>query len=141
MEITDIGVLARRMGISASAIRYYEEIGLITSIGRRGLRRQFGPEAAWQLALIGLGKQAGFSLAEIAEMFGGDMKTLPRERLQDKAAEIDAQINDLTVLRDTIRHVADCPASSHYECPRFRKLMRIAADRSGRSRHTPCTTR
>ena len=43
MILLDIGVLAEKSGVPASTLRYYEEIGLIESLGRRGLRRQFGP--------------------------------------------------------------------------------------------------
>jgi len=128
MEILDIGEVTERTGVSASALRYYDEIGLVTSVGRRGLRRQFGPETIWQLSLISLGKKAGFSLKEIAAMFGkAGLNELPRQTLHARANEIDHQIRDLTVLRDVLRHVADCPAPSHLECPRFRKLLRVAS--------------
>ena len=133
MEILDIGEVTERTGVSASALRYYDEVGLIASVGRRGLRRQFGPETIWQLSLISLGKKAGFSLKEIAAMFGkAGVVELPRKALRDRANEIDRQIQDLAVLRDVIRHVADCPAPSHLECPRFRKLLRVASRPAGR---------
>lgn len=130
MEILDIGDVAERTGVAVSTLRYYDEIGLIASIGRRGLRRQFGPEAVWQIALIALGKKAGFSLEEIAGMFRADGTVdLPRPILHGRADEIDRQIRDLMVLRDALRHVAECPAPSHLECPRFRKLLRVAGRR------------
>lgn len=133
MEILDIGEVTERTGVSASALRYYDEIGLIASVGRRGLRRQFGPETIWQLSLISLGKKAGFSLKEIAAMFGKTgVVELPRQTLHTRANEIDQQIRDLTVLRDMLRHVADCPAPSHLECPRFWKLLRVASRSASR---------
>ena len=49
MDLLDIGVLSERSGMPASTLRYYDEIGLIKSLGRRGLRRQFGPEALTSL--------------------------------------------------------------------------------------------
>lgn len=128
MEILDIGEVTRRTGVPASALRYYDEIGLVASIGRRGLRRQFGPEVIWQLSLISLGKKAGFSLDEIAAILGkAGVVDLPRSTLLARADKIDRQIRDLTVLRDMLSHVADCPAPSHFECPRFRKLLRVAS--------------
>ncbi len=124
----DIGELAARSGLSASALRYYEEIGLITSIGRHGLRRQFGPEALPRIRLVTLGKKAGFSLSEIAALFSADgASALPRSALRVRTREIDRQILELTALRDVIRHVAECPAPNHFECPRFRKLLRVAS--------------
>lgn len=127
MNLLDIGVLSERSGVPASTLRYYEEIGLIESLGRRGLRRQFGPEALTQLALISLGKTAGFSLDEIKEAFGKrGVAALPRQALHRRADDIDAQIRRLTTLRNALRHVAECPAPSHLECPKFRSLMRLA---------------
>lgn len=123
----DIGELAARTGLRASTLRYYDEIGLITSVGRRGLRRQFEPETIRRLGLIALGKAAGFSLSEIAAMFSADGAcAVPREALHARADEVERQIQELMLLRDMIRHVAECPAPSHLECPRFRKLLRIA---------------
>lgn len=64
-----------------------------------------------------MGKSAGFSLEEIVEMFRENgMPDMPRTGLHQKPDEIDRQIRELTVLRDTLRHVAECPAPSHMEC-------------------------
>lgn len=135
MKLLDIGELSRSAGVSPSTLRYYEEIGLISSAGRKGLRRQFPPGARLQLALIAMGKSAGFSLDEIAGMFGRNgMPDLPRDVMHAKADEIDRQIHELTALRDTLRHVADCPAPSHMECPTFRRLVDLAGKRGGRRR-------
>src|SRR3546814_12001466 len=70
MKIMDIAELAKQSGMPASTLRYYEEKGLIESIGRRGLRRLFGPEVLERLSLIALGRAAGFSLDEIGGLFG-----------------------------------------------------------------------
>jgi len=135
MNFLDIGEVATRSGIKPSALRYYEEAGLISSVSRHGLRRQFPPEVLLQLKLIAMGKSAGFSLDEIAGMFGRNgMPDLPRDVMHAKADEIDRQIHELTALRDTLRHVADCPAPSHMECPTFRRLVDLAGKRGGRRR-------
>ena len=65
----DIAEVARRSGIPASTLRFYEEKGLIASVGRQGLRRRFAPGVLDQLALIALGRASGFSLDEIRGMF------------------------------------------------------------------------
>lgn len=133
MKLLDIGEVAAQSGIKPSALRYYEEAGLISSVSRHGLRRQFPPEVLLQLKLISMGKLAGFSLDEITGMFGRNgTPDLPRDALHRKADEIDRQIRELTALRDTLRHVADCPAPSHMECPTFRRLMDAAGSRGGR---------
>ncbi|UWQ78165.1 helix-turn-helix domain-containing protein [Leisingera sp. S132] len=128
MKLLDIGEVADRSGVAPSALRYYEDLGLITSAARKGLRRQFGPEVLLQLSLITLGKAAGFSLQEIAGMFGKDgQPDLPREQLHARADALEVQIRELTLLKEALRHVADCPAPSHLECPKFQKLLRAGS--------------
>ncbi len=127
MNLIDIGELSRRSGMPPSALRYYEEVGLIRPDGRKGLRRQYGPETLTQLTLITMGKLAGFSLDEISAMFSaGGAPALPRLDLQQRADQIDRQIKSLTTLSKALRHVAECPAPSHMECPSFQRLMRLA---------------
>jgi len=133
MKNLDIAEVAEEAGLPASTLRYYEEIGLISSIGRHGLRRQFGPQTILQLSLIALGKSAGFSLEEIAGMFGQDgQPNLPRPALHARADELDRQIRNLSALRNALRHVAECPAPSHLDCPKFQRLLRVASRREAR---------
>ena len=54
----DINEVSKASGLPASTLRYYEQKGLIKSIGRRGLRRAFNPRVVQQLALIALGRAA-----------------------------------------------------------------------------------
>ncbi|MEF2074851.1 helix-turn-helix domain-containing protein [Consotaella aegiceratis] len=123
----DIGELSAQAGIPPSTLRYYEDVGLIRSVARHGLRRQYDPDVLLRLSLIQLGKSAGFTLSEIAAMVGQDGQLdLPRADLHAKADAIERQIGNLQVLRDMLRHVADCPAPSHLECPSFRKLIKVA---------------
>jgi DNA-binding transcriptional MerR regulator len=125
----DISEVVRRSGVPASTLRFYEEKGLITSVGRRGLRRLFDPGVLERLALIALGRGAGFSLDEIALMFAPDGRPrVDRQMLAAKAEELDRTIRRLGALRDGLRHAAACPAPSHLECPTFRRLLRAAAD-------------
>ena len=136
MIFLDIGEVAERTGIKPSALRYYEEMGLISSVTRHGLRRQFPPEVLLQLNLIAMGKAAGFTLEEIAGIFGRDgTPTLPREALHRKADELDRQIRKLAALSDTLRHVAECSAPTHMDCPTFRRLVDVAG------RHTKAQSR
>jgi len=132
VKILDIGEVAAKTGTRPSTLRYYEEVGLISSIGRQGLRRQFGPDVLLRLKLIALGKSAGFALDEIAGMFGKDGSlNLPRAAVHAKADDIDRQIRELTALRNTMRHVAECRAPSHLECPKFRRLLNVTVKRGG----------
>ncbi len=129
----DIGELARLSGAAPSALRFYEEKGLIRSIGRRGLRRQYAPEAVDRMALITLGRAAGVSLSDIGRMLPPDGKArVDRQLLAARAGEFDQQIRRLTRLRDGLRHAAECKAPDHLECPRFRRLMGLAVSRAAR---------
>jgi DNA-binding transcriptional MerR regulator len=81
-----------------------------------------------RLALIALGRNAGFSLDEIALMFAPDGRPhIDRGMLAAKAEELDRTIRKLRAMRDGLRHAAACPAPSHMECPTFRRLLRAAA--------------
>jgi len=124
----DIAEVARRSGLPASTLRFYEEKGLISSVGRQGLRRLFNPRVLEQLALIALGRAAGFSLDEIARMLGAEGNPkIDRELLVSKADELDRTMQKLMAMRDGLRHAAVCSAPSHMECPTFRRLLGLAA--------------
>jgi DNA-binding transcriptional MerR regulator len=136
----DIAEVARRSGIAASTLRFYEEKGLITSIGRQGLRRRFDPGVLDQLALIALGQTAGFSLDEIRSMFSSNgQPDIDRRMLSAKADEIDRMVKRLKAVSKSLRHAAVCPAPSHGECPTFQRLLRAAgsAGREPRLRTSP----
>jgi DNA-binding transcriptional MerR regulator len=128
MRDLDITEVVRRSGVPASTLRFYEEKGLIATTGRRGLRRLFDPGVLERLALIALGRAAGFSLDEIARMFAPDGRPrIDRKMLAAKAEELDGTIRELSVMRDGLRHAIACTAPSHMECATFRRLMRAAA--------------
>ncbi|MGO2392138.1 MAG: helix-turn-helix domain-containing protein [Halomonas sp.] len=128
--VLDISELSRKSGIPASKLRYYEEVGLIRSVGRNGLRRVFETNVLTRLSLIALGQVAGFSLAEIREMLDSERRPeIDREMVGAKADLLDRRIKELTALRDGLRHVVTCKAPSHLECPTFQRFMRIAQTR------------
>jgi DNA-binding transcriptional MerR regulator len=88
----------------------------------------FNPSVLERLALIALGRAAGFSLDEMALMFAPDGRPrIDREMLAAKAEELDRTIRKLSAMRDGLRHAAACPARSHMECPKFRRFLRAAA--------------
>jgi DNA-binding transcriptional MerR regulator len=124
----DIAAVVKQSGIPASTLRFYEEKGLIRSIGRRGLRRLFQAGILERLAIISLGRSAGFSLQEISGMFAPDGRPrINRQMLAAKAEELDKTIRKLSAMRNGLRHAAVCPAPSHMECPKFRRYLEAAA--------------
>ena len=124
----DISEVARRTGLSAATLRYYEKRGLIASLSAQGTRRQFAPTVLDQLALVALGQAAGLSLDEVHSMLSPTGKpNIDRKLLAAKASELDATIRQLSAVRRGLRHAAVCPAPSHAECPTFKKLLKAAA--------------
>lgn len=124
----DIAEVAKKAGVPASTLRFYEEKGLIAPLGRQGLRRRYAPGVLDQLALIALGRSAGFSLEDIAAMFSADgQPNIDRQMLSAKADALDAMVKRLRAMSRGLRHAAVCPAPSHSECPTFRRLLRAAA--------------
>ncbi|MFC7292996.1 helix-turn-helix domain-containing protein [Hirschia litorea] len=128
--------VAKITGLPASTLRYYEEKGLIKSVGRKGLSRLFEPDIIEQLEFIALARIARFSLKDIAAMFSRNgAYHVDRQLLKEKAKTLDDEIKRLTAVRDGLLHVSDCMASSHSECPRFQKLLRVAAKKQSRDKH------
>jgi len=124
----DISEVARRSGVAASALRYYERKGLIRTLASAGSRRQFAPAVLDQLALIALGQAAGFSLDEIRAMFtpGGE-PDIDRALLAAKADELERMVRRLRSMIEGLRHAAACPAPSHAACPSFQRLLKAAS--------------
>lgn len=124
----DIAEVARRSGVPASTLRFYEEKGVIASVGRQALRRRFDPGVLDQLALIALGQAAGFTLDEIRSMFSPrGTPSIDRRMLTAKAEELDATIKRLKAMSEGLKHAAACRAPSHAECPSFQRLLKAAA--------------
>lgn len=125
----DISKVAKKSGVPASTLRFYEEKGLIRSVGRHGIRRVFSEGVLERLELIALGRVAGFSLEEIADILGSEEQPIiDRGLLLRKASELDYTIQKLVAMRDGLQHAAACKAPNHLECPRFRRLMKLAAN-------------
>jgi MerR family redox-sensitive transcriptional activator SoxR len=124
----DIAEVAQRSGLKPSTLRYYEQRGLIAADGRRGLRREYDDGVLTRLALIALGRRAGFTLDEIGVLFcpqGGKLE-LSRQELQDQARKLRSQAQELKATADLLHHIAACSAPSHLECPRFQAILKDA---------------
>jgi DNA-binding transcriptional MerR regulator len=124
----DISEVAKRSGVAASALRYYEAKGLIHPLESGAARRKFAPGVLDQLALIALGQAAGFSLDEIGSMFKPNGEpAIDRKMLIAKADDMDRTVKRLKVMSEGLRHAAACRAPSHMQCPTFRRLLKAAA--------------
>jgi DNA-binding transcriptional MerR regulator len=131
-----IGELARRAGTAPSALRYYEQIGLLPPAERAGGKRHYPPSSAERLALVHLYQDAGFTLNEISELLAA--RSRPRaswSRLAErKIAELDARIAEAQRAKDLLEHALDCPHNDLLTCPNFRAAVQArlkAGSRAG----------
>ncbi len=114
-----IGELAKRAGVQASAIRYYESLGLISAPERAGGKRRYSADTLLRLNAIQLFKQAGFSMAELQLLMKSD--PLPdqaalSELTDRKTREIDDLIEKLHVMKVLLAAVRRCGCLTAEEC-------------------------
>ncbi|HHS9671870.1 TPA: MerR family transcriptional regulator [Klebsiella michiganensis] len=124
MKALDIRQIADLSGVTPSALRYYEKKGLIQPVGRHGLRRQYHENVLNKLQLIALGQAAGFTLDELAAMFGSQAGvTIDRGLLLQRAKEIDATVRKLQLLSRGLKHAARCTQPEHRHCEEFKRVV------------------
>lgn len=113
-----IGEVARDAGIAATALRYYEQIGLVPPPARLGGQRRYEDSILARLEVIQLCKSAGFALEEIQLLFADDAPGRPASRAlaEAKLAEIDAQVESLARARAVIEWGMRCRCPSIDAC-------------------------
>jgi MerR family redox-sensitive transcriptional activator SoxR len=117
-----IGQLSTRSGVATSALRYYEDLGLIGSERSGGNQRRYAQATLRRVAFIRSAQRVGLTLDEIAEA----LATLPAGRTPTKAdwsrlsrswrPRIDAQIERLERLRDKLDSCIGCGCLSLRTC-------------------------
>lgn len=119
-DLLDIGEVRARTGLPASTLHYYERHGLIQSVGRSGLRRQYQPEVIEHLAVIVLCQRAGFRLDEISELLATGGEPAWKDLAARKLAEVRAHIRTLRLIERGITHALECPSDNVLHCEHFR---------------------
>ncbi|MEX0827044.1 MAG: heavy metal-responsive transcriptional regulator [Acidimicrobiia bacterium] len=119
-----IGEVARKVGVATSAIRFYEESGLLPEPERtRSGYREYAPAVIDRLMFIRAGQAVGFTLAELKEVLGirdrGDLPCSHVAELVDRhIGDIDQRIRDLRRLRKDLAAVAETAARfDPTDCP------------------------
>jgi DNA-binding transcriptional MerR regulator len=136
-DLIDIGEVTDRSGLAASALRFYEREGLIKSVARSGLRRQYAPEVLQRLAAISLARLSGFTIAEIRLLFatnGTPEEWKPLAAV--KVEELSAQIERLEFLRTNLQHALGCKSPNIWSCKYFQHALATAHEDGG-PRRTP----
>ncbi len=116
-----IGELSARTGVAASALRYYESLGLIAKPRRQSTRRVYSPDAVDYVSVIQLARRCGFRLDEIGVLLRSVAKAGPpsavwRSLAATKRAEIDHTIRQLQEMRQLLDDVDACQCPSILEC-------------------------
>lgn len=131
-ELT-IGELATRTGVAASALRYWEELGLLPAVTRVAGQQRYAPSTVDRVGEVLLLQEAGYTLRELKalitaqETHDGEWRELARRKL----AELDHRIAQAQAARTLIAHGLACPHEDIRTCPNRTSV--IAARLAGAS--------
>lgn len=120
--LLSIGALSERTGVPATALRYYDELGLVRPAARAAGRRRYAASAVRDVGLILFLREIGFSLAEIKRFIAGDRQSI-RDMIDHKLAELAEQQHRIEAARTALEHGRRCPASEPVRCPRFWSII------------------
>jgi DNA-binding transcriptional MerR regulator len=135
-HLLSIGELSDRTGVAITALRYYDEIGVVRPIERVGGRRRYDPDAVRAVGVVLFLQEVGFSLADVIGLMTRSWPLAPdgtepddrdavaeaagwRALVDRKLAEIEAQQVRLGAAREALEHGRACPAGDPARCPRF----------------------
>jgi DNA-binding transcriptional MerR regulator len=123
-----IGEVARRSGVAATTLRYYEDSGLLRPPSRVAGRRRYDQSVMTRLEVIGLCKAAGFSLDEIRVLLtdGDPGRPASRTLAESKLIDIDAQMATLRRAREIIEWAMNCPCATVDACCCGTQVLRSA---------------
>jgi MerR family redox-sensitive transcriptional activator SoxR len=129
-EWVGIGEVARRSGKAASAIRYYEEIGLIPPARRVSGRRRYSPEIVRTLAIIETAQRAGLNLEEIRWLLEASPSDAAatdrlREVAERKLPELRESIRRAQLVEGWLKDAARCCCPTLDDCPLFEEPERL----------------
>ncbi len=136
-ELLTISEVARRSGVAATTLRFYEDVGLITSQRTMGNQRRYARDVLRRVSFIRAAQEVGLHLREINE----SLQTLPAERAPTKAEweaftelwrpRLDHQIATLIGIRDRLAGCIGCGCQSLDDCEVFNPNDEAAAQGPG----------
>jgi MerR family transcriptional regulator, redox-sensitive transcriptional activator SoxR len=118
-----ISEIARRVGLRPSAIRYYEQLGILPPALRRSGQRRYNDADLYKLTVVQRARQTGFTLDEIRELFFGFRTGTPaakrwRQMSRQKLAELDETVEKINAMRDVLHRLENCGCEALNECGR-----------------------
>jgi MerR family transcriptional regulator, copper efflux regulator len=123
-----IGELAARFGVATHVLRHWEDIGLLSPARREAGRRVYGPAHVTRVAEILIGKDAGFSLEQLRELFAAPDHDRRREVLRSQLAQVRERIARLTLSQKLLEHGLRCRHEDYQACPRFQDMVLARLD-------------
>ncbi|WP_433042196.1 MerR family transcriptional regulator [Dactylosporangium sp. CS-033363] len=118
-----IGELAARFGLATHVLRHWEDEGLLTPSRRVAARRVYGQEHVARVAEILIGKDAGFSLEQLRELFAAADRDERRAVMRAQLAQVRARIAQLALSEKMLEHGLRCRHRDYQACPRFQEMI------------------
>src|SRR5579863_6806029 len=120
LTISDI---ARQVGLRPSAIRYYEQLGILPRAHRISGQRRYDTSALHRLAVVQRARRLGFTLDEIRHLFFGFRKNVPaserwRKLSQRKLAELEVQVSHIKTMQELLTRMQGCQCDALDQCGR-----------------------
>jgi MerR family transcriptional regulator, copper efflux regulator len=123
-----IGELAARFGLATHVLRHWEDMGLLSPARRVAGRRVYGPAHVRRVAEILLGKDAGFSLEQLRELFTAPDRGRRREVLRGQLAQVRARMARLALSQTLLEHALRCRHPDYQSCPHFQGMVLARLD-------------
>lgn len=118
MALLPIGELAAATGVTVSALRHYDDIGIITPTERIGGKRRFDSDAIGRVNFVRRAQRFGFSLVEIRDVLD-DRSGQSHKLAQAKIEQLQARQLELAAMIELLTEVVECGCQVVAECPRF----------------------
>jgi DNA-binding transcriptional MerR regulator len=114
--VLSIGELAADVGVRTSALRFYEDSGLLTPTARAGGKRRYDENAVERVRFIRFCQQLGFTLAEIRGLLAEPSKPRWRKLVDAKLAELELAVAKAAVVREVLEQSRDCDCITLERC-------------------------
>jgi DNA-binding transcriptional MerR regulator len=128
-ERLTIGELAKATGVATSALRYWEQLGLLSAPHRVAGQRRYSGSVITQVGLILVLREVGFTLREIRTLVVDRDSASWQELYRRKVAELDERISQAQSARTALAHGLDCAHDGGvFDCPNFAKGVSARLD-------------
>jgi len=118
-----IGELAALFGLATHVLRHWEDEGLLSPARRVAGRRVYGAAHVTRVAEILFGKEAGFSLEQLRELFAAPDRARRRDVLRVQLAQVRERIAGLALSQKMLEHALRCRHPDYQSCPQFQAMV------------------